>query len=83
MQYCFGSALDCRSNKPHNPSVAFPAAALSLGLSDMEKTSAHTALFGPYAVELRSGELRKFGTRVKMGEQPFQVLLMLLERPGE
>ena len=49
----------------------------------MEKTSAQTALFGPYLVDLRSGELRKFGTRVKMGEQPFQILLMLLERPGE
>jgi TolB-like protein/DNA-binding winged helix-turn-helix (wHTH) protein len=49
----------------------------------MEKTSARNALFGPYAVDLRSGELRKFGTRVKMGEQPFQILLMLLERPGE
>src|ERR1700719_2846729 len=49
----------------------------------MEKTTAHTALFGPYAVDLRSGELRKYGIRVKMGEQPFQILLMLLERPGE
>jgi len=42
-----------------------------------------TALFGPYSLDLRSGELRKNGTRVKMGEQPFQILLMLLERPGE
>jgi TolB-like protein/DNA-binding winged helix-turn-helix (wHTH) protein len=49
----------------------------------MKKTTARTASFGPYAVDLRSGELRKFGTRVKMGEQPFQILLMLLERPGE
>jgi TolB-like protein/DNA-binding winged helix-turn-helix (wHTH) protein len=49
----------------------------------MEKTTARTALFGPYAVDLRSGELRKYGIRVKMGEQPFQILLMLLERPGE
>jgi TolB-like protein/DNA-binding winged helix-turn-helix (wHTH) protein len=42
-----------------------------------------TALFGPYALDLRSGELRKFGTRVKMGEQAFQILCLLLERPGE
>jgi TolB-like protein/DNA-binding winged helix-turn-helix (wHTH) protein len=48
----------------------------------MEKTT-RIALFGPYAVDLRSGELRKFGIRVKMGEQPFQILRMLLERPGE
>jgi len=46
-------------------------------------TNARTALFGPYAVDLRSGELRKYGIRVKMGEQPFQILLMLIERPGE
>jgi len=49
----------------------------------MKMTTAHHALFGPYSVDLRSGELRKFGIKVKMGEQPFQILLMLLERPGE
>ena len=49
----------------------------------MKMTTAHHALFGPYSVDLRSGELRKFGIRVKMGEQPFQILLMLIERPGE
>jgi len=42
-----------------------------------------TALFGPYVLDLRSGELRKLGTRVKMGEQAFQILRMLLETPGE
>jgi len=42
-----------------------------------------TALFGPYALDLRSGELRKFGTKVKMGEQAFQILCMLLETTGE
>jgi DNA-binding winged helix-turn-helix (wHTH) protein/Tol biopolymer transport system component len=46
-------------------------------------TPARTAAFGPYALDLRSGELRKFGVRVKMGEQPFQILRMLLENPGE
>jgi DNA-binding winged helix-turn-helix (wHTH) protein len=40
-------------------------------------------LFGPYALDLRSGELPKFGTKVKMGEQAFQILRMLVERPGE
>jgi TolB-like protein/DNA-binding winged helix-turn-helix (wHTH) protein/tetratricopeptide (TPR) repeat protein len=46
-------------------------------------TNSRTALFGPYSVDLRSGELRKLGIKVKMGEQPFLILLMLLERPGE
>ena len=49
----------------------------------MKITMARTALFGPYALDLRSGELRKFGTKVKMGEQAFQILRVLLETPGE
>ena len=49
----------------------------------MKATTARTASFGRYTLDLRSGELRKFGTKVKMGEQPFQILLILLERPGE
>ena len=49
----------------------------------MKVTTARTAVFGPYALDLRSGELRKFGTKVKMGEQPFQILRLLLETPGE
>jgi len=32
---------------------------------------------------LRSGELRKQGLRVRLPEQPFQVLAILLEHPGE
>ena len=49
----------------------------------MTMISPRTVLFGPYALDLRSGELRKFGTKVKMGEQAFQILCLLLERPGE
>ncbi len=39
--------------------------------------------FGVYEADPRSGELRKNGAKLKLQEQPFQVLLMLLERPGE
>ncbi|MGH9492641.1 MAG: winged helix-turn-helix domain-containing protein [Terriglobales bacterium] len=39
--------------------------------------------FGAYEADLRTGELRKQGSRVRLQEQPFQVLVMLLERPGE
>lgn len=49
----------------------------------MKMTSAPTASFGPYTLDLRSGELRKFGIKVKMGEQTFKILRMLLETPGE
>ncbi|PYV99557.1 MAG: hypothetical protein DMG89_07685 [Acidobacteria bacterium] len=39
--------------------------------------------FGVFELDLRSRELRKQGVRVKLQEQPFQVLQVLLERPGE
>jgi Tol biopolymer transport system component/DNA-binding winged helix-turn-helix (wHTH) protein len=39
--------------------------------------------FGAFAVDLRSGELYKHGIRLKLQEQPFQVLALLLEHPGE
>jgi TolB-like protein/DNA-binding winged helix-turn-helix (wHTH) protein/Tfp pilus assembly protein PilF len=39
--------------------------------------------FGPYEADLYSGELLKNGTRVRLQSQPFQLLVMLLERPGE
>lgn len=34
-------------------------------------------------MDQRSGELRKKGRKIKLREQPFQVLAMLLERPGQ
>src|ERR1700682_6546899 len=39
--------------------------------------------FGIFEVDLRSRELRKQGVRVKLQEQPFHVLKVLLQRPGE
>ena len=39
--------------------------------------------FGIFEVDLTSGELRKQGVRIKLQEQPFQVLVALLERPRE
>ncbi|MDE3136819.1 MAG: winged helix-turn-helix domain-containing protein [Acidobacteriota bacterium] len=39
--------------------------------------------FGVFEADLRSGELRKQGIKVKLQEQPFQVLFILLEHAGE
>src|SRR5215471_4253720 len=39
--------------------------------------------FGIFEADLRSGELYKRGRRIKLHQQPFQVLTLLLERPGE
>ena len=39
--------------------------------------------FGLFEVDLQEADLRKGGLRIKLQDQPFQVLAMLLERPGE
>src|ERR1700716_2187028 len=46
-------------------------------------TSARIVRFGIFEVDLNALELRKHGLRLKLPEQPFQILVMLLERPGE
>ena len=42
-----------------------------------------TRRFGAFEIDLRAGELRRNGLKVKLQEQPLQVLTLLLERPGE
>jgi len=42
-----------------------------------------TVQFGLFEVDLQARELRKSGVKIKLNEQPFQVLTVLLERPGE
>jgi TolB-like protein/DNA-binding winged helix-turn-helix (wHTH) protein/Tfp pilus assembly protein PilF len=39
--------------------------------------------FGPFEADLGSGELRKHGVRLKLQDQPFQVLALLLEHAGD
>lgn len=39
--------------------------------------------FGPFELDLSSGELRKDGARVALQDQPLQVLVALTDRPGE
>jgi TolB-like protein/DNA-binding winged helix-turn-helix (wHTH) protein/Tfp pilus assembly protein PilF len=39
--------------------------------------------FGVFEVDLKACEIRKHGVRLKLPEQPFQVLSVLLENPGE
>src|SRR5258705_12517928 len=48
-----------------------------------EVPSSKIQRFGVFEVDLRSGELRKQGVRIKLQEQPFHVLTVLLRRPGE
>src|SRR5438270_1606185 len=39
--------------------------------------------FGDYELDHRAGELRKGGIRIRLQEQPLQVLLAVLEHPGD
>ena len=39
--------------------------------------------FGAFEVDFRTGELRKYGVRVKLQDKPFQILTILLDRRGE
>src|ERR1700727_1827005 len=39
--------------------------------------------FGVFEADATEGELRRQGVRIKLNAQPFQVLVMLLQRPGE
>jgi cholera toxin transcriptional activator len=46
-------------------------------------TTRHVFSFGPFEADIPAAELRKHGLRIKLHAQPFQVLVMLLERPNE
>jgi DNA-binding response OmpR family regulator len=39
--------------------------------------------FGVFEVDLSTGELRKSGLRIRLEGQPFQILTMLLQHPGQ
>ena len=55
------------------------------GVQIVEQAFPSTTLvrFETFEVDLRTGELRKAGVKLKFGGQPFQVLAILLERPGD
>src|SRR2546421_11941345 len=47
------------------------------------RTNQNVVRFGLFELDLRVGELRKSGLKIKLQEQPLQILTVLLERPGE
>ena len=49
----------------------------------MAVSEKHRVRFGPFEVDLHSGELFRDGVRLKLQPQPIQVLSILLENPGE
>ena len=51
--------------------------------TDETKSHGNLICFSSFELDLRAGELRKHGTRIKLQDQPFQILALLLEKPGE
>jgi eukaryotic-like serine/threonine-protein kinase len=49
----------------------------------MDAVPANAVCFGPFKLDLKAGELHQDGRKIRLQEQPFQVLKMLLEHPGE
>ena len=43
----------------------------------------HCIRFAVFELDLESAELRKHGIKIKLQQKPFQILALLLERPGE
>ena len=53
------------------------------GTSVSGNNSSRIVRFGIFEIDLKAGELRRRGLRVKLQQQPLQVLAALLEHPGE
>src|SRR5580704_18116267 len=51
--------------------------------ADVTRPRVRLYRFGPFELEVRSGELRKHGIRLPLREQPVRILLLLLEHPGD
>jgi len=49
----------------------------------LPQSNSKTVRFGIFELDLSAGELRKNGIKLRLQEQPFQVLAMLLERAGD
>jgi len=47
------------------------------------QNNSRVARFGVFELDLRAGELRKSGVKLRLQGQPFQVLALLLERAGD
>jgi DNA-binding winged helix-turn-helix (wHTH) protein len=66
------------SSAPARSTFIFPA------FSTPDEVPAMDGLrFDAYQVDLRTGELRKHGRKIRLAGRPFQILALLLEQPGE
>jgi DNA-binding winged helix-turn-helix (wHTH) protein/tetratricopeptide (TPR) repeat protein len=52
-------------------------------MSAAASTPGRIVRFGRFELDVRTGELRKEGRKARLQEQPFRILLLLLQEPGE
>ena len=71
-----------RARLPFGRDMPFPSAEQNSPLS-RGASAPSTLHFGEFELDLRAAELRKGNQRVRLQEQPFQILVQLLEHPGE
>ena len=55
----------------------------SFPMLPLERRSSNVRRFGTFEVDLRARELRKGGIRIRLQDQPFEILAVMIERPGE
>src|SRR5207253_10959272 len=82
-----GSRVAQASNRDHGAHLTSgrPLADLLNGVAMAvpEQSGRRLIRFGDFAVDLRAGELFKQGIKIRLQQQPFRVLALLLEHPGE
>src|SRR5207249_10444266 len=59
------------------------AQSLGRGLMSVPSESQHKVRFGAFELDLRTAQLRKSGQELTLQGQPFQILMLLMYRPGE
>ena len=77
-------ARDVTGSKSHGRGLPVGCYTFAWGRSmPIPAAKSRVVHFGVFEVDLQEEELRKSGIRIKLQEQPFQILIMLLERPGQ
>jgi Tol biopolymer transport system component/DNA-binding winged helix-turn-helix (wHTH) protein len=78
-----GRELSHRKYEGSQSTLRAAVVSSSNGGAGLPEFSNHAVRFGSFEVNFAGAEIRKHGVRLRLQEQPFQVLAALLERPGE
>ena len=76
------AAISCKKLSPTVPGV-LDSGSRSGGFGMTLSHSENTVRFGQFELDLRTRQLTKNGAKIRLSQQPIQVLSLLLENPGE